>query len=61
VLPTVTLPKPRLGGLLLKSRLKPVPEKEMVVVEFEALVANETLPLALPVELGVNATLNVVI
>src|ERR1700693_681700 len=54
------LPKPRLAGLAVSDPgVTPVPEKGMVRVAFEALLAMETWPLALVPDCGAKVTLNV--
>src|ERR1700693_2967249 len=54
------LPKLRLAGLAVSDPgVTPVPEKGIVRVAFEALLATETLPLALVPDCGAKVTLNV--
>jgi len=60
--PTVTLPKLRLVGFDAKSPGDtPVPDNAMVSVGLEAFEVIVTVPLALPVEVGANATLKLVL
>lgn len=60
LLPTVTLPKPRLVGFAPKvPGVTPVPDKLMVKVGFDPFEVIVTLPLALPAAVGVNVTLKV--
>ena len=55
--PTVTLPKLRLAGFAPKAPgARPVPDKGIVRVGFEALEVTVTLPLALPAAAGVKVT-----
>ena len=57
-LPVCTLPKLRLAGLGVKSPAEiPVPDKGMLSEGFDASEVIVTLPLALPVPVGVNVTL----
>lgn len=58
VFPTVTVPKLKLVGFDPSTPGDmPVPERGIVSVEFEAVDATVTLPLALPAEAGVKVTL----
>lgn len=62
LLPTVTLPKPRLAGLAARSpAATAVPESGMVSGEFEASDVTVRLPLALPAALGAKVTVAVVL
>ena len=58
--PTITLPKLRLVGFDPNAPGEtPVPDKGMVRVGFAEFDVTRTLPLALPADCGVNATVNV--
>lgn len=59
--PVFTLPKLRLEVLAERVSVVavPVPDKEIVVGEFGALLTMDKLPLALPAFVGANCTLNV--
>lgn len=58
VLPSVTLPKLKLGELALSAPgATPVPETEIVVVDVEAFDVIVTLPLTVPAEDGLKLTL----
>ena len=60
LLPTGRVPKLRLAGLAVSDPgVTPVPEKGTVRVAFEALLAIETLPLALPPDCGAKVALKV--
>ena len=60
LLPTITLPKLRLLGLDPKAPdARPVPDRAMVRVGFEAFEMILTLPLALVADVGVNVTVKV--
>ena len=60
LLPTSRVPKLRLVGFAVSDPgVTPVPEKGMVSEAFEALLAIETLPLALPPDCGAKVTLKV--
>ena len=64
LVPTTTLPTPRVVGLTAScpaAAAVPVPESGIVSVELEALDVMVTLPLALPVDVGANATLKLVL
>jgi len=62
LLPTVTLPKLRLVGLeVSKPGEAPVPVNPIVNEGFEALEVTVTLPLALPVDVGVKTTWKLVL
>ena len=62
LLPTVTLPKPRLAGLAAKSPAAiAVAERGMVSGEFEASDVMVKLPLALPAVWGAKVTVAVVL
>ena len=62
LLPTVTLPKLRLAGLGVRSPGEiPVPDKGMVSVGFDPFEVTVTVPLALPVVVGANVTLKLVL
>ena len=62
MLPTVMLPKLRLDGLGDKAPAEtPVPDSGMVSDGLEPFEVTVTVPLALPVTVGVNVTLNVVL
>jgi hypothetical protein len=59
-LPTVTLPKASLEGLLASCPAAiPAPDREIVAVESEALLAIVTVALKDPTAVGVNARLRV--
>jgi len=59
-LPTCRVPKLRLAGLAVSDPgVTPLPEKGTVRVAFEALLAIETLPLALPPDCGAKVALKV--
>ena len=61
-MPTVTLPKLSVVGLAAKAPGKtPVPVTGIVKVGLEAFDVRVTLPLAAPLEVGVNVTLNVAV
>jgi hypothetical protein len=57
LLPTVTLPKLRVEGLALSSRVTPVPDRETVAGELVASLTTEILPLTLPVVAGAKVPL----
>jgi len=58
LLPTITLPKPRLVGFEPSAPgVTPVPDNGMARVGFEAFEVIVTLPLTLPADVGVNVTL----
>ena len=58
VFPTVMLPKLRLVGLDPSAPGEiPIPDTGMVRVGFEAVEVIATLPVILPVDVGVNVTL----
>ena len=60
MLPTVTLPKVRVVGFDPRAPgATPVPDNGMVTVGLEAFEVTVTLPLALPADCGVNATVKV--
>jgi hypothetical protein len=61
LLPTVTSPKLREVGLAASKRLIPVPASETVVGEPVALLVIETLPVTLPVAVGKNVAVKVVV
>ena len=63
LLPTVTLPKLRVEGLALSSRVTPVPDREMMVAGDQRLFAVQMVivPVTLPVEVGVNVALKLVL
>ena len=59
-MPSVTLPKLRVVGLAVKAPGKtPVPVTGIVNVGLGAFEVRVTLPLAAPLAVGVNVTLNV--
>ena len=59
-LPTFTLPKASLDGLLVSCPAAiPVPDNGIVSVGFEPLEVRVTFPLAEPVACGAKATVNV--
>jgi hypothetical protein len=57
LLPTLTLPKLRLRGLVLSRYDKPTPESAMVVGELVALLTTVTVPVAFPPTVGVKLML----
>jgi hypothetical protein len=58
LLPTITLPKPRLVGFEPSAPgVTPVPDNGMARVGFEAFEVIVTLPLTLPADAGVNVVL----
>lgn len=58
--PTTKLPKPKVAGVTVNwPAAVPVPEREMVRVELEALETTATLPLTLLADVGVKTTLKV--
>jgi hypothetical protein len=60
LLPTATLPKFKLVGLIASGPLvAPDPERGTVTVKFEGLQLKDMLPLTLPVDFGVKPTFNV--
>ena len=61
--PTVTLPKLRVDGVIasVPTAVVPVPERETVKVGFDALDAIVTVPFAVPVVVGANLTVNIVL
>jgi len=63
VLPTVTFPKLKLVGVALKTSVAvaPVPLSGMVVGEVGALLDRLIVPLALPLALGANSALKVLL
>ena len=64
LLPTVTLPKFTLVGLTLNCRTGaavPVPLRETLEGELDALLTIDTLPVVLPVVEGANVTVNVAV
>jgi len=62
LLPTVTLPKPRLDGLSPKAPGEtPVPVNGKVSVAFDAFELIVTFPLTLPAAWGANVTVKVVL
>ena len=63
VLPSTTLPRLRLVGFALRAPAgaTPVPETDIVNVGFAPLEATVTVPLALPLDVGANVTVNVVL
>lgn len=62
MLPTVTLPKPRLVGLADRvPAATPVPESGIVRVGLVAFELIVTVPLALPAVVGVNVTVKLVL
>jgi hypothetical protein len=61
-LPTVTLPKASLDGLLVNCpAATPAPDSGIVSVGFEPLEVRVRFPLALPVAWGVKAMVKVVL
>lgn len=63
LLPTVTLPRLRGAGEMLRvpTAAAPVPERGTVSMGFDALEVTVTVPLALPVDGGANLTVKVVL
>ncbi len=62
LLPTCTLPKARLVGLAVKVPcVVPVPERGMLKLGLDPFDVIDTLPLAAPLALGANCTVNVVL
>jgi hypothetical protein len=62
VLPTCTLPKPRLAGLAeTAAGVAPVPERATLNDELDALLEMDTVPGLLPADWGANVTLNVLL
>ena len=63
LLPTFTLPKLRLVGFAVSTKVAvtPVPLKGIISGELGALLTSETAPVTLPAEVGANATLKVVL
>lgn len=61
LLPTCTLPKFKLDGLLSNCSVEdtPVPLREIVKGEFGALLASDKLPLSDPAEVGAKTTVKV--
>lgn len=60
--PTVTLPRASLEGLLASCpAVTPVPVREMVSVGFDASDANVTVPLAEPADCGAKVTVKLVL
>jgi len=61
LLPTTTLPRPRVVGVTESCPLaaEPVPDSGMTNVGLDAFEETVTLPLTLPVDCGANATLKV--
>jgi hypothetical protein len=58
LLPTVTLPKLKLDGLVVSGpAVAPVPESGMVKLEFDAFDVTVMLPVAAPASVGSNETL----
>jgi|SRR5262249_26813431 len=57
--PSITLPKLKLTGLTDNPACAPVPVSAIVAGEPDALLVTLTLPLAAPVTVGANTTLNV--
>lgn len=60
LVPTTTLPIPRVAGVAVSCPVAvvPVPERAIVSVGLEAFEVIETLPLALPADCGAKITLN---
>ncbi len=59
LLPTCTLPKARLVGLAVSvPGVTPVPESAMLKLGFDPFDVMDTLPLAAPLALGANCTVN---
>ena len=59
-MPSVTLPKLRLGGFALSAPgVTPVPERAIVNPGLPPPEAIVTVPLAFPLDFGVNVTVNV--
>src|ERR1700747_2947113 len=54
LLPTATFPKLKLEGLAVSCACTPIPAKEMLAGEPDALLAIITLPVALPGVVGAN-------
>lgn len=61
LLPTATLPKLTEVGFALKCGCVPTPTRSNVSVGFDALLVMVTAPVALPVEVGANFVVNVVV
>ena len=60
MLPTFTLPKGRLVGFALSAPgVTPVPDTAIVSVGFAAFEETVTVPLTLPLAVGVNVTVKV--
>lgn len=62
LLPTVTLPKALLIGLIVREPVavpEPVPDSAIFETEFDALLLNVATALNVPAALGVNFTLSV--
>jgi len=60
LLPTITLPKPKVAGLgVRRPGVTPAPDNGMVRVGLEAFEVIVILPLALPADAGVNVALKV--
>lgn len=61
--PTTTLPTARVVGLTVSVPVAaaPVPDRGMLSVGFDALDVTVTVPLAVPVEVGANVTLKLVL
>src|SRR5437899_9149182 len=59
VLPTSTLPRLALGGVMESCGCTPVPLRAMVLGELGALLTSDTLADTLPVAVGANCTLKV--
>ena len=63
LVPTITLPKPRVPGVMLSCPAEevPVPDSGIVRLGFEAFEVIVTLPVAFVAEAGANVTVNVVL
>ena len=63
LVPTTTLPRPRVVGLTVScpTAVTPVPDKGIVSVGFDAFELTVTFPVTAPADAGVNETLKVVL
>ena len=63
LLPTFTLPKAMLAGFTLSPGVaeSPVPEREIEVGEFGALLTSEMLPITLPATAGAKRTVKLLL
>ena len=62
LVPTITLPRPSVAGVMLScpATAVPVPERGIVRVGFDAFEVTVTLPLAVAAEAGAKVTVKVV-